>query len=294
MAIDQRHTQIKEGAGLEESRLNVEFIEWLRKWSTPLLIVIAAAALSYVLYHKYLERRENRANDAFASLESVLASANPNPASLVSVAEEYTGVRAVPDLARLAAADTLLAAVQRGVDPGASVGPDGKVASASDLMDEQEKTANLNEAARLYQAVFDECNGKPGLALHAIGSSFGLAAVAVCRGDLPAAKAAYERTASIAEAGGFPIQARIARERMAGLDARAQMPKLFEESELPKLPWAPEPPPPQSPEGTTPAAGGEPAPAGAQPPAVIPEQPAATPPATPTPTGGEPGGPPPP
>jgi hypothetical protein len=290
MPIDNRHTQIREGAGLEESRLNVEFIEWLRKWSTPLLIVIAVAACGYVLYHKYHVRRETRANEAFASLETVLSGGNPNPTSLLSVADEYAGVRAVPMMARLEAADLYLSAVRRGVDPGAQVGSDGKVSSDSDLMDEQERTTSLNEAARLYQAVLDECAGKPELAIHAIGATFGLAAVAECRGDMAAARSQYEAVKALAKQAGFSAQEKIADERIAGLDGRAQMPTLYEASALPKMPWIKEPPTDAAP---------APAPATVEPstpPVVEPaapeptQQPATTP---PTPTGGEPGTPPP-
>ena len=245
MPIDERHTKIKEGAGLEESRLNVEFIEWLRKWSTPLLIVIAVSACGYVLYHKYHERQETRANEAFSSLEAVLGGGNPSPASLLSVADEYAGVRAVPVLARLAAADLHLAAVQRGVDLGAQVDPNtGVVLNQGDLMDEQERTNALGEAARLYQVVLDGCAGKPDMAIHAIGATFGLAAVAECRGDLAAARTQYESVKVLAKQAGFAAQEKIADERIAGLGGRAQMPTLYAQVALPKMPWVKEEPPP--------------------------------------------------
>ena len=275
MAIDKRHTQIKEGAGLEESRLNVEFIEWLRKWSTPLLIVIAAVALTYVLYNKYHERQAARVSEAFASYEAASASANPSPASLLAVADDYKGVRAVPILARLAAADAYLAAVRRGVDPGAVVDPTtGKVQSETDLMDEAEREANLAEAGRLYQAVLDECAGKAGMAIHAVGASFGLAAVAESRGDAAAARSAYEGAAAAAESAGFTAQAKIARERMASLEGRLTMPTLYEEAALPKVPWAVDPP---APPASDPAAAGAgiPTPLGDVPAAPTPGEPPA-------------------
>ena len=38
--MDERQTQIRQGAGLEESRINTEFLDFLNKWSSPVLIVI--------------------------------------------------------------------------------------------------------------------------------------------------------------------------------------------------------------------------------------------------------------
>ena len=48
--MEERQTQIREGAGLEESKLNVEFIDWLQRWSTPILLLVAGAALGMGLY----------------------------------------------------------------------------------------------------------------------------------------------------------------------------------------------------------------------------------------------------
>ena len=46
--MDERQTQIREAAGLDESRLNTEFVEFLRKWGPIALGVLAVAALAFV------------------------------------------------------------------------------------------------------------------------------------------------------------------------------------------------------------------------------------------------------
>lgn len=278
MAIDDRQSQIKEGAGLEESRLNVEFIDWLRKWSTPLLIVIAIAALGYVLYNRYQQAKITKVNEAFASLEEASASANPSPFSLIDVAEKFDGVRAVPVLARLRAADAYLAAVRRGLDPGAQLDDQGQPRSESDLMDERERAVNLDEAARLYQQVLDESRGTPGFDIHAISAAYGLAAVAESRGDMAGAKSAYERVAELANTTGFPDHARIAQERLTELDSRARVPVVYAQAQLPKIPWAPEPTPapaPTAPDAALPGALPTPLQPESEPPVTPPvEQPA--------------------
>jgi hypothetical protein len=243
MAIDDRQRQIREGAGLEESRLNVEFIDWLRKWSTPMLIVVAVGALGYVGYQKWEQAKVARVNEAFRALEEVSASSNPSPMSLLDVATQYSDVRAVGVMARLRAADAYLAAVRRGVDPGQPIEADGKVRSDNDLMDDKERAANLDEASRLYRAVLEESSSRPGYVLHAIGAAYGLAAVAECRGDSAEAKAWYERVVEVSRKAGFPGHAAIAAKRLEHLTDRAAMPVLLSQAQLPKLPWADEKPP---------------------------------------------------
>lgn len=242
MPLDQRQTQIKEGAGLEESRLNVEFIDWLRRWSTPILLVVAVIALIVVVRERLRRAEVERVSRAFESLEAAAGAANPSPVSLLGVAEEFSGVRAVSLLARLRAADTYLSAVRRGIEPGAVLNDDGTPQSPDDLMDDQARTRALDEAARLYRSVIDDASGQKGRAVHAIGAAFGLAAVAECRADAEAARKAYQTVIDLAGRAGFPDQAERARARQADLAERLAMPRLFAVSELPKLPWDVEPP----------------------------------------------------
>jgi hypothetical protein len=42
--MDERQTQIRERAGLEEARYNQDFIEFLRRFGTPILMVAAVIA----------------------------------------------------------------------------------------------------------------------------------------------------------------------------------------------------------------------------------------------------------
>ena len=65
--MDERQTQIRQGAGLEESRINTEFLDFLNKWSSPVLIVIGLIGLGWFGLN-YLERsKQSRMNNAFAA-----------------------------------------------------------------------------------------------------------------------------------------------------------------------------------------------------------------------------------
>jgi hypothetical protein len=108
MAEDRRLAEIREGAGLQEARLNVEFIEFLRKWSTPLLLVLAALAVGYFLWNKQKEARAARVDEAYSQLNQSRETASPSPDALRRIAEDYKNVVGVHLLAKLTAADEYL------------------------------------------------------------------------------------------------------------------------------------------------------------------------------------------
>src|SRR5690606_41971572 len=108
--MDERQTKIKEGAGLEESRLNTEFIDFLQRWGTPALLVVAVIALGYFGYQRLQMARTEKVNQAFVELEAALSTDNPNPRALEDIAATYSSTRAVPHIASLTAADGYLRA----------------------------------------------------------------------------------------------------------------------------------------------------------------------------------------
>jgi hypothetical protein len=284
--MDERSTQIREGAGQVESKLNTEFIDWLRKWNMPILLVVALVALGWVGYQRWQTSRAAEVARAFADMEAA-----QSPEALRSVAANYEGIRSVSEVARLRAADIYLQSFRTGVKPGSQPQQNGQFA-AEDLLSEGDRTTMLEQAENLYRMVLQATSQQQSKALFAIGSSFGLAAVAESRGDLDAARQHYQRTAELAESGGFPGQAEIARERITKLPELAQPPRLYATSELPKPPAAEEPiafdpsmlrfdPPelpagdPQGEPGAAPGGSEEPAPGepAAEPQAAPPESP---------------------
>jgi hypothetical protein len=243
--------QLREGAGQVESKLNQEFIDWLQKWSTPILLVISLTALGFVAYRWYEGKVAKRVNSAFAEVEQA-----SSPEALRQVAVDYSGVRAVPDVARLRAADMYLEAARRGLKPGAAVQP-GKPAAPEDVLSDADRDSMLEQARGLYQQVLDDEGNKPAKALAAMGAAYGLAAVAECRGDLDGAKAAYERVIALAERASFPAQKDIAQKRIDKLPALAERPVLISDASLPKPPEPPAPPA-AAPGGEAPAASFQP------------------------------------
>lgn len=240
--MDERQQQIRERAGLEESRLNQDFIDWLRKWSPWILGACAVAAVGYAGWNRYQQAQEQRVEAAFQELEAVRASTNPSPESLLEVAEAHT-VGAVPILARLAAADTLLDSVRRGVRAGASVNADGTLANAEDELKGEEREQLLTRAAEQYQWVVDRTSADSSQAVHTIGALYGLAAVAECRAKFDDAKATYQRIIDVSEKAGFGPHASVAKDRLAGLDALATLDPAPPKAQVPApLDTTPKPP----------------------------------------------------
>jgi len=240
LAMDDRQRQIREGAGQLESRLNQEFIEFLQKWSMPLLIVVALGAVGYAGWTRYKKAEVEKVNVAFQELESVTNSANPSPQSLSRVADEYERVRSVPHLARLAAADAYLKAVRLGVKPGSELKPDGSLSNPADALTEQDVVQNLNQANQLYQRVADDTAGKPGVAMLRVSAIYGLAAIAESRKLPDEAQKNYELIASITDGGPYESHAKVARARIASLKDLDSNIKLFSKAELPELPALPD------------------------------------------------------
>lgn len=234
--MDNRHLQIRERAGLEESRLNLEFVDWLRKWSTPLLLVVAALTLGYVAYQRWTIYQSNRVNDAFKELENTMAGASPNPESLRAIAAEFEGVESVPELARLHAGDIYLDAVRRGVKIGIQPNPDGTLADPSAAVNSDIREMYLGLAQEMYEDVARRAQGKTSKTLLAISAQHGLAAVAESRGQIEQAKAAYERVIALTEGTAYAMQARLARERIESLASIAQPLTLPSAADLPKDP----------------------------------------------------------
>ncbi|MDX2132793.1 MAG: hypothetical protein SFY69_12155 [Planctomycetota bacterium] len=244
--MDERQAQIRERAGLEESRLNVEFIDWLRKWGTPLLF-LAAAASAVVWAKNYFERSgKEKVDRAFIELHQASGQGNPNPDALAAVAAEYDGVRAVGLLARLEAADAYLRAVARGLKVGAVItldaqgNPTGELQNADDVLTDADREQYLARAGTLYAEVYERAKNEPARVLLALNAMYGMAAVHESRGELEDARRWYEQIADLTKDGTYSMHAAVALRRITSMD------RLKEPLVLPTRAQVPTPPQPQA------------------------------------------------
>ncbi len=226
--------QIREGAGLEESRINEDFVELLKKYSTPALLILVIIAAGYFGLNYYRELQARALDTAFTELDQALRAGSPD--GLLAVAQAHEGQRAVATIARLNAADIHLASARTGLAVGvtnADLNPDGTPRNESDLLTPEQRADQLDQAARLYQRVIDDAAGQEvGVNITAINAMFGLAAVAEMRGDTEAAATWYTRIADRAAAAGLARLEQTARQRKESLGALADAPALYSLSQL--------------------------------------------------------------
>lgn len=227
--------QIREGAGLDESRINEDFVELLKKYTTPALLVLVIIAAGYFGLNRYRQMKAAALDAAFLELDQAERAGSPD--GLTAVAQAHEGQRAVSTLARLAAADIHLKSARTRLAVAAPLKPDGTPENESDILTDEQRDDQLSQAAQLYQRVIDEAPGGA-VNITAINAMFGLAAVAEMRGEMEAAGNWYTRIAEAAKNAGLARLEAVATERKASLDSLGAAPELYSTSQLPALPAA--------------------------------------------------------
>lgn len=235
--MDDRQTKIRAGAGLEDSRINKEFVDFLNKWSSPVLLTLAVAAgIWWVM--QYMERKQNaRIDQAFGELQAATAGGNPSPSSLTTIASDYAGVRSVPELAKLTAADIYLRAFTVGIEPGAQFDPiTRRVFNPDDVLTPERRAMYLDLAQTTANEVLSMSQGKPGKALFAMQALTRLAAVQEGKRDFKAARGFYDQLKSLGTQEQYPTVVTFAESRIANLDSLKQVGNLPSNDQVPALP----------------------------------------------------------
>lgn len=235
--MDDRQTQIREGAGLEESRINRDLIDFLNKWSSPVLFLLAGLAAAWWGMQQLEKRKIAKIDRAFSDLDTAFVGGNPSPDSLQTLATEYEGVRAVPEMALLTTTDIYLGAFIRGVEPGAQLDRvTGLPVDEADKLDETQRGAYLNSAGDLAQRVVTMTKDNDAKAMLTVQALVRLAVVSEGKRDFAGAQAHYTRAAEIAESNGFPILAQFATNRAAQVESLEEIDELPSRDQLTALP----------------------------------------------------------
>lgn len=235
--MDERQGQLKERAGLEESRINEEFRDFLVKWGPRLLIVVALVALAFSGRRYLTQKADERTDEAFYQLALATSSEATSPDTLLSLAQQYDDIGAVAHVARLTAAEAYLSAVRRGVVIGAQPDPTGEY-PAEELLDDELRGSYLQQSRQAFKQVADSSGAA---AVHTVRAHMGLAAVAEAMDELETARTHYQRAATIDRDAGFGAMAQIADVRLASLDVLSEKVVLPASASLPQVePIAPE------------------------------------------------------
>lgn len=149
--MDDQQRKIEAGAGLQESRLNEDFIDLLKKYGTTVLLILLAIMATYVGIQRYSQYQQDKTDQAFADLEG----AANTPAILLKVAATWDGRGSVWEIATLRAAGAYIESARTRAEVGIDA---SQVEEFEPLTDEQVR-ANLQEAVKLYTSVLDRTKG---------------------------------------------------------------------------------------------------------------------------------------
>ena len=222
-----RLTQVQQ-SDLAESRVNEEFVDWLKKWGNGILLVILLVALAGVGW-SWLQRQAAAERDtAWANLQGAQL-----PASLEEVAKESTGVDSVSTLALLGAADQYLTSVQNGTRF------DREATDEDYQLDAETRKLYLERANTLYAEAITSVGNTYETTfakkLLVISALFGQAAIAESEGNIEASKQALAQVVAIANPQ-YPQLAEQATARTESLAALSTPITLPTQADLPEPP----------------------------------------------------------
>ncbi len=219
------------GAGLQESRLNTELIDFLNKWGPRVLLIVALVAGAYLLRNYLVDQGQQRINDRYVTYQQISATANPE--ALVNFAEDIRDNRvgALWEQAMLEAASSYLAAGRRGV----SIEAIRELNPSEDQLLSVEESRELTERARdTYRTVLDETAGSKAKVYWAQSARHGLASALITLGAFDEARTVLEEMKRVGEEFNAPDQVALAELRLERLPTLAAMGELPSNADLPQ------------------------------------------------------------
>ena len=225
---DRDRRQIEVGAGLQESRLNTELIEWLQKWGPRVLYVLLAVVLGYLGWNKWQIYRQNQLDKAFAEYHAEQSSQNPDV--LLAVAKKQDGKGSIWTLATLDASDLLLTAGRLGVPAGVGA----NAAADAEMLTPEERTNVFRSALEHYQAVLDRNKNDAHHARFAQKARWGIISTRLSLGEVDEARKVLEQYIAVAEKYGFTDNLALGKHRMEVLKNVAEPIPVYTAAQLPE------------------------------------------------------------
>jgi len=204
MDEQQRQRQVESGAGLQESRLNEEFIEFLNKWGPRVLWVLLIIVLGYVGLNYYGTLQQRATDAAFADLNEAIQAQDMQ--RLAAVADEHSNRASVSSLARLELARLYNGVGLMRIAPGSEAG--------DDLLPVEEANAYYERAIEEGRRVLEAAGDQAALAQQA---RWQIATAQISLGRIDEARETLEAFTAEAEVAGLspsqlgPAQARLDR-----------------------------------------------------------------------------------
>ena len=225
--MDTRLKEVRQ-TDLTEGRINQEFVDWLQTKGTSWLLVILVALCAYLGIVRWKSHAANVHGEAWKALTEAKI-----PTNLEKVAEDYAGIDAVPELARIQAGSELMIAVQKGQAIGSTEG------QTPEPLTDADRANYLERAGKAFNAVVQTDDHSANKTLLMYQAMFGMAAVAEAQGKLDDAKSWYEKAA--ARAGEwYPALADKANRRAADTLQQTRTPTFLAMTDRAKLAGTPE------------------------------------------------------
>lgn len=241
---DQQHNPVRRnagqgvsvGAGLQESRLNTDLIDFLRKYGSYALYAILIIAGLYAATNWYKQREAKALDTAFLALNRAAETGSAD--ALLAVANQYAGKAAVADLANLRAAVIIFEDARFGVTPGTPINLREFPPEENRITDEQAMT-QFARSEELFRSVLNRNASNKNRYLIAQQARWGLASALAAQGKFDQAKQAITDYADAAKRNNWPAHASIAANRLALLQDATHNSLLPALAELPPANIAP-------------------------------------------------------
>jgi hypothetical protein len=218
------------GVGLQESRLNTDLIDFLRKYGPYALYVTLIIVGIYAATNWFQQREAQAMDNAFMALNRALETNSPD--ELLRVASEHAGRGSVAELANLRAALIIAEAARLGVTPETPMNLRANPPAENRLTDEQ-AAAQFARAEELYRAVLQRTRGSGDRYLVAQQARWNLATALAAQGKFEEAKQMITEYGETARRGRWEAHASVADQRLALLTEAASFGTLPRDAELP-------------------------------------------------------------
>lgn len=244
-ATDKKRLSQVQTQDLTESRLNDDFVFWLKKNGMNTLLVVLIAACAFLGYNYWQRKNNEKTATAWSDMLNATL-----PEAFEQLSKDHADVPQAAMMALLSAGDLRLRQIQSGVLVGEVKDAAGKVTTPAVLLDDAGRKIAQDAADEDYSKAADIALKLAGgdrshAALVTLQSLFGRAAVAESRGDLEGAKKLLAEAETVAGTNWAPI-AKLAKSRIDGLVALAEPITMPKNADLPAPAAAP---------AATPAAG---------------------------------------
>ncbi len=225
--MDERQTQVVSGAGLQESRINTEFVDFLSKWGPRVLYILLAIVLAFLGYQRWTKYQTSQRDQAFADYEAQVASMNPD--LLLSVAEKHANQPAVWSLAMRDAANLIMQSATTGIAPGA----DPLAPKPEDALSTDQRSSMFKQAETIYRDIIAKNKNVEGQLIFAEQARWGLASSLMSQGKPEAGEQMLEEFIAAASDGDLPDLAGLGRNRLQSIRTEGAPPEIVPESSLP-------------------------------------------------------------